>query len=123
MRVHALPTSPLSVTVFYHLHGAATRIDPGATAFSLRYEHYIMEMVAKWRQGEEAQPHMEWAHSFWAAIAPLASEGLYVNFLADEGDARVRASYGSNYGRLVQIKNAYDPTNFFHMNQNIKPTV
>lgn len=115
-------TSPFSAVVFYHIHGAAMRIDPGATAFALRHEHYILEMIAQWSEGE-AQPHTEWAHQFWAAIKPFASEGVYVNFLSEEGEARVRASYGTNYERLVRVKNAYDPTNFFHINQNIKPTV
>jgi hypothetical protein len=53
--------------------------------------------------------------------APSAN-GVYVNYLGDEGDARVRAAYGPNYERLVALKKKYDPTNFFHLNQNIKPT-
>jgi hypothetical protein len=54
---------------------------------------------------------------------PFASAGVYVNFLGDEGEARLRASYGANYAGLVALKNRYDPTNFFHVNQNIRPTV
>ncbi len=114
-------SSPLSAVVFYQIHGAAMRVDPAATAFALRHDHYILEMIAQWTQGE-AQPHLEWVQRFERAIKPFAEEGVYVNFLTDEGEARIRASYGPNYERLVQIKNRYDPDNFFHVNQNIKPT-
>lgn len=113
--------SPLSAVVFYQIHGAAMRIDPGTMAFNLRHDHYILEMIAQWTEGE-AQPHLEWVQRFQEAIKPFAEEGVYVNFLTDEGEARIRASYGPNYERLVQVKNRYDPTNFFHVNQNIKPT-
>jgi hypothetical protein len=113
--------SPFCSIVFYQIHGAAMRVDPAETAFALRHDHSILEMIAQWSQ-REAQPHMEWVHRFGRAIKPFAEEGVYVNFLADEGEARIRASYGPNYERLVQIKNRYDPENFFHVNQNIKPT-
>jgi FAD/FMN-containing dehydrogenase len=114
-------SGPLSSIVFYQIHGTVMRVDPDATAFAQRHDHYILEMIAQWAE-DEAQPHMEWVHRFGAAIKPFASEGVYVNFLTEEGEARIRASYGLNYERLVQIKNRYDPTNFFHINQNIKPT-
>ena len=113
--------NPTASAVLYHLHGAAMRIDPGATAFALRHNHYILEMIAGWAEGE-ARPQRDWLRQFQAAISPFAGEGVYVNFLGDEGDARIQASYGPNYERLVQIKNRYDPENFFHLNQNIKPT-
>jgi FAD/FMN-containing dehydrogenase len=108
--------------VFYHIHGAAMRIDPNATAFALRKEHYVLEMIDQWAAGE-AQPHIAWSRQFQAAIEPFASQGVYVNFLEDEDEARIRASYGDNYERLARIKSTYDPTNFFHVNQNIKPMV
>ena len=57
------------------------------------------------------------------ALSPFASNGVYVNFLGNEGEERVRAAYGVNYERLVALKNRYDPTNFFSLNQNIRPTV
>ena len=54
-------------------------------------------------------------------MEPFATTGVYVNFLGDDGNARVRACYRNNYERLVALKHTYDPTNFFHINQNIKP--
>jgi len=58
-------------------------------------------------------------------MKPYSGGGLYVNFagLGEEGNALVRSAYGANYDRLVALKNSYDPTNLFHLNQNIKPTV
>ena len=55
-------------------------------------------------------------------MRPFSTGGVYVNNLGDEGEDRVRAAYGSNYDRLVALKTRYDPTNFFRLNQNIKPT-
>ncbi|SRR6266487_57578 len=114
-------SSPFSTIVFYQIHGAAMRVAPDAMAFALRHDHFIVEMIAGWTEGE-ARPHREWVSHFASAIVPFVDQGVYVNFLVDEGEARIRASYGPNYERLVQIKNRYDPENVFHMNQNIRPT-
>ncbi len=115
-------TSPSSVVLIQHVHGAASRVSPTATAFALREESYVISMVAAW-DGGEAERHIAWAHAYWRALLPFASSGVYVNFLGDEGEERVRAAYGVNYERLVALKNKYDPTNFFSLNQNIRPTV
>ncbi len=63
----------------------------------------------------------DWTVGYWEALHPYAAGGAYSNFLMEEGDDRVRASYGTNYERLAEIKAAYDPRNLFHVNQNIKP--
>jgi FAD/FMN-containing dehydrogenase len=62
-----------------------------------------------------------WARGYWEAVHPYTLGGAYVNFMMEEGEERIRATYGDNYDRLVAIKNQYDPTNFFRVNQNIKP--
>src|SRR6266487_3216209 len=117
-------TSPFSQVLIQHIHGAASRVPPTGTAFAQRHESYILGMFAAWTDtDDEAQKHMEWTRSFWTATRRFASPGVYVNFLGDEGDERIRASYGVNYERLVALKNRYDPTNFFHLNQNIQPMV
>jgi FAD/FMN-containing dehydrogenase len=84
-----------------------------------------MNIVAAWDASEayEAEKHEEWAYKFQAAIQPFAESGVYTNFLGDEGEEQVRASYSINYERLVALKNRYDPTNVFQLNQNIKPAV
>ena len=65
---------------------------------------------------------MAWARESWAALAPHAAAGAYVNFLGEEGQERTRAAYRHDYARLVALKNTYDPRNFFRLNQNIQPT-
>jgi hypothetical protein len=115
-------TSPYSMVLLQHVHGAASRVSPTATAFALREESYVISIVAAWESGQ-AQLHRAWARTFWTAMQPFASSGVYVNFLGNEGEERVRAAYGVNYERLVALKNTYDPTNFFALNQNIRPTV
>ena len=62
-----------------------------------------------------------WAKEYWEALHPHSAGGAYVNFMMEEGEDRVKATYGSNYERLVAIKQKYDPTNLFRVNQNIKP--
>jgi FAD/FMN-containing dehydrogenase len=91
----------------------------------MREEHYALHILTAWNAGEtsEADTHIGWTRAFWAATEPFAAAGTYANYLEDEGEARVRASYGANYERLVRVKNRYDPENFFQVNQNIKPTV
>jgi hypothetical protein len=117
-------TSPFSQVLIQHIHGAASRVHPTGTAFALRHESYILGMFAAWTDtDDEAHKHMEWTRSFWTDVRRFGSLGVYVNFLGDEGEERIRASYGVNYERLVALKNRYDPTNFFHLNQNIQPTV
>mgnify|MGYP005845129519 CR=1 FL=1 len=115
-------TSPFSAILIHHVHGAATRVAPEATAFALREPHYMVIHVAVWEEGP-AEPHLEWAQASFAAMQPFASKGLYINFVVGETEEAVRASYRANYERLAALKHKYDPTNFFHLNQNIKPTV
>jgi FAD/FMN-containing dehydrogenase len=114
-------TSPYSLVLLQHVHGAASRVSPTETAFALREESYVMSIVAAWEAGQ-AHLHRAWARTFWTAMQPFASGGVYVNFLGEESEGQVQAAYGVNYERLVALKNTYDPTNFFSLNQNIKPT-
>ena len=118
----AARTSPFSQVLIQHIHGAASRVGSTETAFALRDESYVLSINAAWNGGE-GDRHMEWARTFWRSLEPFASSGVYVNFLGNEGEGRVRAAYGVNYERLVALKNRYDPANFFHFNQNIKPTL
>ena len=118
-------TSPWSQVLIQHVHGAASRVRPAETAFALRKESYVISIVAAWNNSEVIQTdqHRGWVRACWRAIEPFASSGVYVNFLGNEGEGRVRAAYGCNYERLVALKNKYDPHNFFARNQNIKPTI
>ena len=115
----AARTSPWTVVLIEHLHGAASRVAPAETAFAQREESYIVGIFASWTEGD-ASAHTAWAQSFWKDLQPLAT-GAYVNYLGREGEARVRAAYGGNYQRLRALKQRYDPHNFFQLNQNITP--
>jgi FAD/FMN-containing dehydrogenase len=117
-------TSPYSQVLIQHVHGAASRVGPTETAFALRDDSYVICIVAAWEDGEASQPHRHigWTRACWKALEPFTSSGVYINFLGQEGEGRVRAAYGVNYERLVALRNTYDPTNFFALNQNIKPT-
>jgi hypothetical protein len=112
--------SPFALIVLEHQHGAACRAAPDATAYTLRQEHYVLLATAT-RIGGEGRPYIGWVQQFCTDLKPLAYNGTYINYLEDEGEERIRASYGANYDRLAQLKLQYDPTNFFRVNQNIKP--
>ena len=114
--------SPLSVIILTYHHGLASRIAPDAAAFSHRDRLYNLNIQAQWSDAADTDLNMKWIREFWAAVEPFMTGGVYVNFLSQEGETRVRAAYGDNWGRLVALKNKYDPTNLFRFNQNIKPS-
>ncbi|HZU69528.1 MAG TPA: FAD-binding oxidoreductase [Ktedonobacteraceae bacterium] len=126
IEAHAARPSPWTLIVLQHVHGAASRVGSTETAFALRKEYHSLQIMASWTENavREAETTIKWVRNLWRATEPFASSGTYINFLGSEGDelAAVRASYGPNYERLVQVKHAYDPTNFFHLNHNITPT-
>ena len=103
--------------------GALCRLGASETAFPIRERGYDLWIDSCWQQPSEAESSLEWTNSFWNAMRPFTSGAVYVNNLSDEGPERAKAAYGANYDRLVALKNTYDPTNFFRMNQNIRPTV
>ena len=103
-----------------HYHGEVTR-RAGANAFPHRRAGFNPFFGALWQGREPNREAIDWVNRMFRVTAPSAN-GVYVNYLGDEGDARVHAAYGPNYERLVALKKKYDPTNFFRFNQNIKPT-
>jgi FAD/FMN-containing dehydrogenase len=116
-------TSSHSQVIIQHIHGLASRVDPAATAaYALRGEQYLVAIDATWKERQpDENEHIQWARKFWSALEPFAQKKAYINTLS-EGDERVRASYGPSYDRLVALKDQYDSTNFFHRNQNIRPS-
>ena len=114
--------SPQTIIFIQHYHGAMRRIGKDEAAFSHRDAEYGLLIASYWRQQAEARSNIEWTRNFFAAMQPFSMSTVYVNFLSNEGENRVKAAYDSEkYARLVALKNKYDPTNFFHLNQNIKP--
>lgn len=115
-------TSPYSQIFLGSVHGAATRFGATETAYPLREEHFDFAFHAAW-EDDGKERHVQWVRQSYQTLERFAGERAYVNFLDVEGTARVRAAYGPNYQRLVELKNKYDPENVFHLNQNIKPNI
>jgi len=117
----ACPT-PMGQMLLEHFHGAATRVGVSETAFPHRSDGYNFLVLSQWLQPEETDRCTSWARTSYGQMEPFVGPGRYVNYLGDDepGDPAV-AAYGPNFKRLQEIKTKYDPTNFFHMNQNIKP--
>jgi FAD/FMN-containing dehydrogenase len=118
-------TSPLSAIMMFHLSGAAGRVDKQALAAGHRDAAFVLNINTCWAEPQATDKHIQWTRDLWTAMQPYSIGGGYVNFFsADEGEDRVKAAYSpEKYERLVALKNKYDPSNFFRLNQNIKPTI
>jgi FAD/FMN-containing dehydrogenase len=116
-----LPTL-LSTMHLYPMDGAVRRVGRHDTAFSYRDTSWLETIVGFDMDPANADLIRDWAIAYWDALHPLSEPGAYVNFMMDEGVGRVQATYRDNHDRLVRIKNRYDPTNLFRLNQNIQPT-
>jgi hypothetical protein len=115
-------TSPFSLVLVEHVHGAPTRIPRDATAFGVRDEHFHFIAIASWDPADEATRHVQWAREFWTAMQPWSAGRVYANILGQDEADRVNEAYGANYARLARVKAQYDPQNFFRVNQNISPS-
>ena len=114
--------SPMSGLLLEHIHGAATRVGVGETAFPHRREGYNFLVVSEWLESADNAQNIAWARESYDAMLPYFTSGRYVNYLGeDEGEDAVAAAYGPNHQRLRTLKAKYDPTNLFHLNQNIRP--
>jgi FAD binding domain len=96
--------TPQSVIILEHVHGAATRIPPEETAFGLRGEHYSLNVVAMWTDAADDESCTHWARESGKAVEGFGDATVYVNYLGDEGQVRIRAAYGDNYLRLAELK-------------------
>jgi FAD/FMN-containing dehydrogenase len=106
---------------FYPVDGAASRVGRNDTAFSYRDAKWSMVIVGVDPEPTNAEKITAWTKDYWAAVHSYSLGGAYVNFMMEEGIDRIKATYRDNYGHLVEIKRKYDPDNFFHINQNIRP--
>ena len=101
--------------------GQTACVAPEAMAYSSRDANYVMNVHGRWESEAEDERCIDWAREFFAKSQPFASPGAYINFLSQDESDRIAFAYGATYSRLVDVKKKYDPTNFFRMNQNIKP--
>lgn len=104
-----------------HMEGAPSRVPENETAFSHRKTPFVLNIHTRWRNVSDDERCLAWARELHSSTQPFA-QGVYVNFLSDEGENRVKAAYTEEvWDRLVEVKTKYDPGNLFRMNQNIKP--
>jgi hypothetical protein len=119
---HAAQTpSELSTMHLYPIDGAVHDVGHGETAWNCRDARWSMVIAGIDPDPAKAGALAAWAKGYWEAVHPYNPGGAYVNFMMEEGADRIRATYGGNYDRLVAVKKKYDPTNFFRVNQNIRP--
>ena len=118
----ALPTWQ-STMHLYPVNGKANRVRQSETAFSYRDAVWSEVIVGVDPDPANRQKIIDWARAYYDALHPFGAGGAYVNFMMEEGDERIRATFRDNYLRLAEIKAKYDPDNFFRINQNIAPAV
>lgn len=117
------PPTGLSLMHLYPIDGAVRRVASDATAWSFRDVTWSMVIAGIDPDPSNAGAVTTWARAYWEALRPHTAGGGYVNFMMEEGQGRVQATYGPNYDRLVEVKSKYDPMNRFRVNQNILPEV
>ncbi|GHA21935.1 FAD-binding oxidoreductase [Oceanisphaera arctica] len=117
---HSLPGPQCEIFIGM-IGGAANRVAANAMAYGHRDARFVLNVHARWDETVQDKTCIAWAREFFKASAPYASAGVYINFMTEEEGDRVKAAYGLNYDRLVQLKRQYDPDNLFHLNQNIRP--
>ena len=118
----AVPSKQTAVTLA-RLGGAVGRVPKGETAFYHRDMAYDLIVLSGWDDHSDSESNIRWTDDFWEALRTEMPPAVYVNDLGDEGEDRIRDAYGGNYKRLAVLKNKFDPSNFFRLNQNITPMV
>jgi FAD/FMN-containing dehydrogenase len=115
-----MPT-PLSTMHLYPVNGAASKIDANATAWNYRNSTWAMVIAGIDPDPGNRDKIVNWAKDYWNALHPYSAGGAYINFMMEEGEERIKATYGKNYEKLAAVKAKYDPSNLFRVNQNIQP--
>jgi hypothetical protein len=105
----------------YPVSGAAGRVANDETAWAYRDAKYAGVIVGVDPDPANAEKITKWCKDYWEELHPYSCGGAYLNFIMNEGQDRIKASYKGNYDRLTKIKKKYDPHNLFRVNQNILP--
>ncbi|MCW3110251.1 MAG: FAD-binding oxidoreductase [Segetibacter sp.] len=111
----------LSTMHMYPINGAASRVNKNDTAWEYRDATWSMVIAGIDPDPVNNDKLISWARDYWNALHPYSAGGAYINFMMEEGDDRIKATYGDNYEKLIKVKTKYDPQNLFRVNQNIKP--
>ena len=118
----AATPSPMNAILFEHFHGAVTRVGVTDTAVPHREPGWNLLMPSVWLDPGETAANVDWTRDTFAAVGEHLVTRRWLNYLGDDqGDDAIRAAYGPNYDRLVEVKRSYDPDNVFHLNHNITP--
>ncbi|MGH9151531.1 MAG: FAD-binding oxidoreductase [Acidimicrobiales bacterium] len=110
-----------STVHIYPVNGACHRVPADATAFAYRDATFATVVAGMWPDPADNERNIAWVKDYYKALEPHSASGGYVNFMAGDDQGRVRDNYRGNYDRLASVKQRYDPTNLFHLNQNIAP--
>jgi FAD/FMN-containing dehydrogenase len=122
-RFHQEASSPSSEIHFHHFGGAVARVPDSETAYGERQAPFVLNILALAHEPDGWETHVDWAQRLYAGIEPSMTGGAYINYLSAEGSERVRDAYGAEkFTRLQELKDRYDPTNLFHLNQNVPPS-
>jgi FAD/FMN-containing dehydrogenase len=116
--------SPQTLLIARHLGGAMSRVPEEATAYGNRNARFNLSLDSTWEAPAESEGNIAWTREAWAKMRQFSDGGIYLNFAGflEEGEKLLHEAHGENYERLVALKNKYDPTNLFRLNQNITPT-
>jgi hypothetical protein len=117
----AVVPSPMSAIVLEHFHGEVTRIGATETAVPHREVGWNLLIPSVWADPAATEANITWSKDTFAALSEHFSGGRWLNYLGDDQDGAIRAAYGPNYDRLVEVKRRLDPDNVFHLNHNIVP--
>ena len=119
----AAAPSPMTAALFEHFHGEVTRVPVDATAVPHREPGYNLVITSVWTDPAASDENVAWTKDAFGAMEPFLVSRRYLNYFSEDdvGDDPVRAAYGPNYERLVELKKEYDPTNLFHLNANVVP--
>ena len=105
----------------YPINGAVQRVAADDTAFAYRDVNYSPVIAGMWDNPADNDKNIAWVRGYYEALEPYSAEGGYINFMDGDDQSRIKANYRSNYERVAAVKAKYDPTNLFHLNQNIQP--
>jgi FAD/FMN-containing dehydrogenase len=116
-----MPVPSVCFSIMFSWGGQVARVRPAASPMAQRDARWVSHPYALWESPEQDAEHVAWARAISAHFKRFAAGGVYLNFIGNEGQDRVRAAYGDTYERLAGIKARYDPDNFFRLNHNVLP--
>jgi len=118
-----MPVPSACQSILFRWGGQVARVSAAETPMAQRSAGWVAHPFVLWESADDDERHLAWGRGISADMKRFASGGVYLNFIGDEGQDRVRDAFGDSYDRLAQIKAQYDPDNFFRLNQNIKPAL